>query len=166
VASLLPYDTFVSHQCHLSYHSPLLAVLFSTTQTPTGGRKSGTFLLGPLEVAEYLPPILCQQTEKPHILRRGGRVSTTESPIGGRNPGTGFFGTLGVYDFLPHIMKWWQKNGHAFQNCGRFSGSEPQESLRNVQFSAWGGGKSGTFSRRAAENHTPDQVRVVEFQAP
>jgi hypothetical protein len=166
VASLLPYDTFVSHQCHLSYHSPLLAVLFSTTQTPTGGRKSGTFLLGQLEVAESLPPNFLQQAKKAQILSGGGRVSTTESPIGGRNPGTVFFGTRGVYDFLPHILKWWQKNGHAFQNCGRFSGSEPQESLRNVQFSAWGGGKSGTFSKRAAENHTPDQVRVVEFQAP
>jgi hypothetical protein len=35
-----------------------------------------------------------------------------------------------------------------------------------VQFSARAGGKSGTFSKRAAENHTPYPVQVVEFQAP
>ena len=34
-----------------------------------------------------------------------------------------------------------------------------------MQFSARGGGKSGIFSKRAAENHTPDLVQMVEFQA-
>jgi hypothetical protein len=70
------------------------------------GRKSGTFLLGQLEVAESLPPNFLQQAKKAQIFSGGGRFSTTKSPTSGRNPGTVFFGTLGVYDFLPHISKW------------------------------------------------------------